>query len=237
MSYCTINFMRALLPKSITIGNDNVTTPVLNKPGNTATIDNRTAQLLINFSSQEIDARLSAIYVVPLKRVKTHEEDLTSDCKSGDKVVYVGDNGAYRAGCLVRIGDNTGSEVNEVDLLPDEVASIDTVALVKPVTRNFTRGGNSIMSLVAFPDPIPLACARMAVAAIIDKMFVAEQDPDVSNYGKNQRTLASAALDEVMAGTIRLHGQEFVGRRFVRTQLRDTMNVSGEIQRGGGKES
>lgn len=235
MSYCTINFMRALLPKPITIGNDNVTTPVLNKPGTTATIDIRTAQIFINFASQEIDARLSAIYVVPLKRVKTHEEDLTSDCRTGDKKVYISDNGAFRAGCLARLGDDNGSEVNEVDILPDDAYSIGEVALLRPISRNFSKSG-TILSLVAFPDPIPLACARMAVAAIIDKQFVAEQSPDVSDYGKKQRTLAAAALDEVMAGTIRLHGQEFVGRRFVRTQLRDTTNVSGEIQRGGGKE-
>jgi len=236
MSYCTVNFMRALLPKQITIGTQNVTTPTINAPSTTATIDTRTAQLFINFASQEIDARLSTIYVVPLKRVKVHEEDLTSDCRQGDKRVYVADNGAFRAGCLVRIGDDAGSEVNEVDVLPEDATTISEVALLKAVGRNFTRGANSILSLVAFPDPIPVACARMAVAAIIDKQFVAEQNPDVSEYGKRQRTLAAAALDEVMAGTIRLNGQEFVGRRFVRTQLRDTMSVSTEVQRGGGKE-
>ena len=96
MSYCTVNFMRALLPKPITIGNQNITTPTLNAPGTTATIDVRTAQLFINFASQEIDARLSAVYVVPLKRVKTHEADLTSDCRAGDRKVNVADNGAFR---------------------------------------------------------------------------------------------------------------------------------------------
>jgi hypothetical protein len=228
--------MRALLPKPITIGNQNITTPTLNAPGTTATIDVRTAQLFINFASQEIDARLSAVYVVPLKRVKTHEADLTSDCRAGDRKVNVADNGAFRAGCLVRLGDDNGSEVNEVDVMPEDAYSLNEVALMRAVGRNFTRGGNSILSLVAFPDPIPIACARIAVAAIIDKQFVAEQNPDVSEYGKKQRTLAAAALDEVMAGTIRLNGQEFVGRRFVRTQLRDTMSVSAEVQRGGGKE-
>jgi len=64
--------MRALLPKVITIGDENVTTEVLNKPGTTATIDIRTAQMYINFASQEIDSRLSTIYVCPLKRVKMH---------------------------------------------------------------------------------------------------------------------------------------------------------------------
>lgn len=236
MAYCTVNFMRALLPKQITIGTQNITTSTLNAPSTTATIDTQTAQLFLNFASQEIDSRLSTIYVVPLKRVKTHEEILTSDCREGDKKVYVADNGAFRYGCLVRLGDDSGSEVNEVGIFPEEHYSIGEVALSNGASRHFTRGSNSILSLVTFPDPIPVTCARMAVAAIIDKQFVAEQNPDVSEYGKRQRTLAAAALDEIMAGAIRLHGQDFVGRRFVRMNLRDTMNTSAEIQRGGGKE-
>lgn len=236
MAYCTVNYMRALLPKVITIGDNNITSPVLNKPGTSATIDIRTAQLFINFASQEIDARLSTIYVVPLKKVKTHEENLTSDCRAGEKKVYVADNTAYRFGYLVRLGDLHGSELNEVDILPEEASSLGTVTLINATKRNFTRGQSSILSLVSVPEPIPLICARMAVAAIIDKQFVSEQNPDVSNYGKSQRTLASNDLDEIVAGSIRLNGQDFVGRRFVRMSLRDTHNTSAEIQRGTGKE-
>jgi hypothetical protein len=236
MAYCTVNFMRALLPKVITIGDNNVTSPVLNKPGTAATIDIRTAQLFINFASQEIDSRLSTIYLVPLKRIKVHEESITSDCQAGSKIVYISDNGAYKAGSLVRLGDVDGSEINEVDVLPEDASSLNQVALVNKTGRNFTRGKSSILSLVAVPDPIPLICARMAVAAIIDKQFISEQNPDVSNYGKSQRTLAATDLDEIVAGAIRLNGQDFVGRRFVRMTLRDTHNTSAEIQRGGGKE-
>jgi hypothetical protein len=228
--------MRALLPKVITIGDNNITTPVLNKPGTSATIDIRTAQMYINFASQEIDSRLSTIYVCPLQRIKMHEEVLTSDCKSGSTSVYIADNTAYRTGYLVRLGDTNGSEINEIDTLPDEAASVSRVNLVNKTGRNFTRGNSSILSLISVPDPIPLICARMAVAIIIDKQFVSEQSPDVSSYGKTQRTLASTDLDEIVAGAIRLSGQEFVGRRFVRMSLRDTHNTSAEIQRGGGKE-
>lgn len=236
MSYCTVNYMRALLPKSITIGDTNITTPVLNKPGSSNTIDTRTAQLFINFASQEIDSRLSTVYMVPLKKIKTYEETLPADVKSGSKSITVTDNGPFRAGELVRIGDLYGSEVNEVDLLPDDLSTTGSISLVNPVKKNYTVGNQSIVSIVAYPDPVPLVCARIAVAAVIDKMFVAEQNPDVSNYGKSQRTLASNVLDELMAGSVRLNGQEFVGRRFVRMQLRDTMNTSAEVQRGGGKE-
>src|ERR1035437_7916609 len=125
MAYCQIKFLFALLPKTVTVGDSNVTSPLLNKPGTAATIDTRTAQLFINFASQEIDARLSTVYLIPLKRVKTCEEDLTSDCRAGTKSVMVADNGAFRAGCLVRLGDTAGSEINEVDLLPDDASAID----------------------------------------------------------------------------------------------------------------
>jgi hypothetical protein len=236
MSYCTVNYMRALLPKSITIGDTNVTTPVLNKPGASNTIDTRTAQLFINFASQEIDSRLSTVYVVPLKRIKTYEDLIPSDVKAGSTTIPVNDNGPFRAGELIRIGDLHNSELNEVNLIPDDLSTISSISVINAVKRNYTTGNESIVSVVSYPDPIPLVCARIAVAAVIDKMFVAEQNPDVSNYGKSQRTLASTVLDELMAGSVRLNGQDFVGRRFVRMQLRDTMNTSAEIQRGGGKE-
>lgn len=234
MSYCTISYMQVILPKTITIGDDNATS--LDSQGVVNSITPRQAQLYIQFASQEIDSRLSTVYLVPLKRVKVVEADLTSDCRAGSTSVSVADNGPFKAGCLVRLGDNNGNEVNEIDMLPDDVIDINTVALVKPASRNFTRGQEASLGLVAYPDPIPIACARIAVATIIDRLFVAEQHPDISNYGKTQRTLAAAALDEIMAGSVRLNGQEFVGRRFVRMQLRDTMNTSAETQRGGSKE-
>jgi cell wall-associated NlpC family hydrolase len=35
--------------------------------------------------------------------------------------------------------------------------------------RNYTLGNQSIVSILVYPDPIPLVCARIAVATIIDK--------------------------------------------------------------------
>jgi len=237
MAYSQINLLCSLLPKTITIGDSNITSPSLNKPGAVNSITERQAQIYLQFAAQEIDARLSTIYLVPLKRFKVSEQDLTADCRSGVKSVKIADNGPFNAGCIVRISDTTGSEVNEVDALPNNAVDLNTIALMNGVTRNFTRGNESTISLVSYPDPIPIICARIAVATIIDRLFVAEQNPDVSSYGKTQRTLASASLDEIMAGAIRLNGQEFVGRRFVRMQLRDTMNTSAEVLRGGGKEA
>ena len=236
MAYCTTRFMQAILPKTIIIDNANVTTPVLGKPGTASTVDVRTAQFYINFASQEIDSRLSTIYVVPLKRIKTVELPLIEHCQKGSKTIKVEDNGGFKSGVLVRIGDIYHTEVNEVDRLPSEEYDLNTILLMKATARDYTIGNQSIISVIAYPDPIPLVCARIAVATIIDRLFVAEQDPDTSNYGKSLRTLVSNNLDEIMAGGIRMNGQDFVGRRFVRMSLRDTMNTSAEIQRGSGKE-
>ena len=237
MAYCTTSFLRSILPKTISIGDVNVTSPLLNKPGTTNTIDTRTAQFYINFASQEIDSRLSTIYVIPLKRIKSVEIPLSEDCQKGSKTIKVEDNGGFKSGTLVRIGDLYHTEVNEVDRLPEEEYDVNTILLMKTTARNYTLGNSSIISVISYPDPIPLVCARIAVATIIDRLFVAEQDPDVSKYGGSLRTLASNDLDEIMAGGIRMNGQDFVGRRFVRMSLRDTMNTSAEVQRGAGKEA
>lgn len=236
MAYCTVNFMRSILPKTITIGDTNITSPVVNKPGPTNTIDTRTAQFYINFASQEIDSRLSTVYVVPLKRIKVTEVSLVENCQRGSKTIKVEDNGAFKSGVLVRIGDLYNTEISEVDRLPEEAYDINTVTLLKETSRNYTLGNQSIVGIIAYPDPIPLLCARVAVATIIDKIFVSDQDPDISRYGSSLRTLSATALDEIMAGSVRLNGQDHVGRRFVRMSLRDTMNTSAEIQRGSGKE-
>jgi uncharacterized protein YqfB (UPF0267 family) len=238
MAYSNITAMTSLLPKTVTISQVNVTTPVLTSPGTQASIDILTAQSYINYATQEINSRLSTVYVVPLKRFKSFETFLTADAQKGTITISVHDNGPFQAGDLIRIGDLTSSELNEITTITDidTVASISSLTLRNKLSKNYTMSNQSIVSIISYPDPVPITCARIAVAAIIDKLFVAQQEPDVSNYGKSQRTLASSALDEIMVGTIRLNGQDFVGKRFVRMPLRDTMSTAAEVQRGTGKE-
>ena len=93
--------------------------------------------------------------------------------------------------------------------------------IVNSLKNSYSMTNVSLISLVEFPDPIPLICARLAASYIYDQFFAAEQSPDVSNYGVEQRKLAARSMDSILDGTTRLFGQEHTGRRFIRGSLLD----------------
>jgi len=229
--------MRALLPRSFSIADANQATPTLTQPAGVGTVDTRTAQTFIDLASQEIDSRLAPVYLVPLQRIKVVETELVAPAKRGATSIMVYDNGNFNRGGIVRLRDDDGSETNEVDRTPEATASIRQVDLVAPLGRDFSPRRNAVASVVEYPDPIPAVCARLAVSMIIDRQFVSDQSPDVSNYGKTQRTLANASLDMLISGVARLEGQEHTGRRFVRASLRDAIRTAADFQPGGGKEA
>jgi len=70
----------------------------------------------------------------------------------------------------------------------------------------------------------------------LDRLFVAEQSPDVSQYGKSQRNMARNSMDDILTGEVLLFGQEHTGRRFVRGSVLDAYNSPAEIQKGEEKE-
>jgi hypothetical protein len=72
---------------------------------------------------------------------------------------------------------------------------------------------------------------------LLDRIFVSEQSPDVSNYGRTQRNLAKIGLDGIMTGEILLFGQEHTGRRFVRGSLFNAYGSPAEVNKGDESES
>lgn len=72
-----------------------------------------------------------------------------------------------------------------------------------------------------YPPPIPLINARLTSAMIYDHIIMANQEPNVSEWGKNIRSLAFDDLAEIQSGLIQLKNQEMIGRRFVRQELFD----------------
>ena len=236
MGYCTLNLMRAVLPRLITIGDTTMTTPTIQKPaGGTTTIETKEAERFVDMAGQHIDSRLRPIYMAPLKRVRFVETIPISDIKQGVLKVYVPDNGSFNIGGWVKIEDNAGSEVSTIALIPE--SDFNEVDLDKAVSRDYLIASGATVSFVTYPDPVPSIAARIAVSMIIDKLFTAEQSPDVSAYGKTLRTNAGADIDSILAGTIRLEGQNHTGRRFCRTSVRDTWSTTGEHQQGVTRET
>ncbi|MFA5313567.1 MAG: hypothetical protein WC375_09695 [Methanomassiliicoccales archaeon] len=232
--YCTVEDMRNLLPEKITIGDQNIGTP---SPGRPQTLrDSLTpelAQTYIDYAQQFVDARLRPFYVCPLRRIKSFEVDVTVDIIRGQHVNVVLYNASpIVRGNIVRLQSKTEMETCTVEATIDD----NTIRLAS-VVNNY-QFSETTLSTVEFPDPIPTVAARFAVSFMIDRLFVAEQSPDISNYSKTQRNLARDSLQDILTGQAFLFGQEITGRRFVRGTLLDAYNSpSKQQEKGEDKES
>jgi hypothetical protein len=238
-NYCTLDDVMRLLPKSLTIGDNTLAgQEVIQQQGKAHDISVQTARRYINFASQYIDSRLRTIYSMPLRRIKTVEQDLPKEVRSGSQIISVSDGSAFTQGTLIRIGDNSGSATYSVKTVYDDPLKINTIELERPADRGYPMSAAPRISLIEYPDPIPLMCARYAVSMMIDKLFVADQTPNETSFGKLQRSLASTDMDDIVTGIIKLQGQDHTGYRFSRVSMRDSWaSPAHEPQVGRGKET
>jgi len=227
--YATIEDVRVLLPDNVTIGDVNIGTPVPGQP--TSKRDKLTPAEVtkyIRYAQQEIDGRLRPMYVCPLRRIKSYEIMILNHISAGTNVrVAVNDSGPFAVGQLVRLQKTHGYEETTVV----EINDLDS--LVVSSVLNSYPGGESYVSVLEYPDPIPLIAARLSVSYAFDQLFVAEQAPDISQYGVAQRKLAMNSMDAVLSGSIILLGQDHVTKRFVRMSLFDSYKTpTDDIQFG-----
>jgi hypothetical protein len=232
--YCTVQDMVALLPEPITVGDTNIGTPSPGRPNpsNRSKLTPDQATRYIRFAGEEVDSRLRPYYVCPLRRVKTYETEILQTALTGSNVeIKVNDTGAFSKGQMVRLQSRSEMEVDEVSEVKNR-----TTLVISQVTYTYSVDDGKI-SVLEFPDPIPLITARLAVSYCFDQLFAAEQSPNVSEYGKEQRRLAINSLDGVLSGAILLFGQDHTGKRFVRGSLFDAyQNPTPEFQFGREKQ-
>jgi hypothetical protein len=237
MSYCTVDDLINILPEKVQIGSKNIGSPSPGRIGNQgstrANITPEQAEYYIEYATSYLDGRLRPFYSCPLRRVKSYETNVLLDITAGTNVaVTLEDSGSFNRGQLVRLQDTNGMETSVVLDAP----TITTVRL-ESVVNNYSTANNTRISIIEYPDPVPIITAQMAVAFILDRLFVAEQSPDVSLYGKTQRNLARGQIENILSGEVLLFGQEHTGRRFVRMSLLDKWSSPvGEVQKGAEKE-
>ncbi len=236
MGYCSVEDLRRILPENVKIGDSNIGTPVPGRSGNQGSkrsnISPEEAERYILYANQHIDARLRPFYECPLRRIKSFEDEILSNISTGTSVtVSVHDSGAFTRGEMVRLQNKSQMETSAIDSVP----TLTTVILTS-VQNSYTTADGSKISVLEYPDPIPLVAARLACSFILDRLFVAEQAPDVSTYGKTQRNLANNGIDDILAGIVLLFGQEHTGRRFVRGSLIEPFKSPAEISKGQDKE-
>lgn len=234
MAYCTVNYLKTLLPRSVTIGDNTITTPTI-EATKADTIATQTAWRFLNLTTQYIDSRLRQIYVCPLRRIKSFEMELIADASTNNDYFQVYDAAHFTIDASIRLSDNNGGDVYTVNKIFDD--DLHKIGITPNLGRDYLLSDDVKVCLIEYPDPIPMITAQICMGLMFDKIFVAEQSPDVSSYGKTQRSQGSSALDDILTGVIRLEGQEHTGRRFARISLRDTYANTAEIQHGRDKEN
>ena len=236
MGYCSVEDLRRILPEKVQIGDQNIGRPVPGRSGaqssQRSNISPAESEKYILYANQYIDGRLRPYYSCPLRRIKSFETDILSNVSPGtDVVVEMHDTGSFIRGDLIRLQNKQRMEtavVKEVNTL--------TELTLESVQYSYNMADDSKISILEYPDPIPIIAARLACSFILDRLFVSEQSPDVSSYGRTQRNLARNAMDDILAGEILLFGREHTGRRFVRGTLLDRLDSPALVQKGEEKE-
>ena len=242
MAYATVSDLSRILPEKVKIGDQNIGVPVPGRTGNQGSqrsnISPQEAMYYIDYATSWIDARLRPFYAVPLRRIKSYETMLTENVYSGTNVtVTVEDAGAFIRGEMVRLQDKDNMETCIVSTPPLLIKTPHITTLVlESVHYSFLTTNGAKISLLEYPDPIPLITAQMAVSLILDRLWVSENAPDVSKFGVTQRNLARAQLENILSGEVLLFGQEHTGRRFIRLSLLDAFSSPAEVQKGQDKE-
>ena len=230
MAYCSMQDLKNLLPKSMTIG-DNTVPTVTNKSA--STLSTSVANAYIDYATQFIDSRLSQLYIVPIVKIKKTSVDLQANMLPGSTDVIVTDVAAFNVGSSIVLEDDNGTERATVLTIPENITVGTTVVhnfthliLSSPTTNAYDAGSHGTVHLCTYPDPIPVMASRYACSLLFDKVFVADQAPDISAYGRRLRNMTIVDMNGILMGQVRLMGQEFNSRRFVRSQLFDAVSLA-----------
>jgi len=217
--YANLQDLKNILPYNVKIDDTNYGKP---SPGNPITkrsnLTTQEAIYFIDYASREINGRLSTQYFTPLRRINSFETEILENVLPGENVrVRVWDSGNFSKGQTVRLQNKSLMESEIVE----EVDPNDTRYVVLQKVMYSYDADESKICILKFPDPVTILCARLAVSYAFEQLFNAEQQPDVSHYGEEQRKLALNSMDSILSGTVTLFGQDKTGRRYVKGDLLD----------------
>lgn len=182
----------------------------------------------IQLADSEIDATLSELYKTPFCEKCDFETVMFSDIDEYNPYIVLEANCPLAAGDIVILTDGTNEERHQIDT----VISGSTFSTVSEIQYYFAE--NTRILRVAYPPPVRFISARIASANIYDKYYSAESSPNTSGFGDKLREMAYARLNDVLNGTIILHGQQRIGRRFYNPNLVDqySLPTGGTIEKG-----
>lgn len=236
MGYCTENDITKTVAQALTTATaqttDNLgTLSNLLNVGNTLDknlVTTSNVNYYIQLADSEIDAVLSQLYRTPFCEKCDFETILYSSLDEYNPYIVLESYCPLAAGDIIILTDGTHEERHEIDAVINGT-TFSTVSEIQYFFLEDTR-----ILRVTYPPPVRFISARLASANIYDKYFSAESSPNTSNFGNQLRELASSRLNDVLNGTIILHGQMRVGRRFYNPNLVDqyALPSGGIIEKG-----
>lgn len=165
----------------------------------------------ISLADSQIDGILSQMYKTPLRKCARGQWALDVDINEYNQIVEMSDSTNLVPGDEILIrNDDTGDEERHT---VNEVIDQNSVTTIDPIVTNFS--GNEVRVIrIDHPPPINQVSARYAASFIYDKYFAAQNDPNMSEYGKELRAIAMGQLNDILNGRTTLECQERIGDRF-----------------------
>jgi len=185
----------------------------------------------IQLADSEIDGVLSQLYSTPFCEKVDFETELYSNLDpSNNNYIVLENHCPLAVGDVVLLTDGSNQERHEIS----EVIGGDTFETVEDIQYSFSSGARILR--VTYPPPLRFVSARIASANIYDKYFSAEVSPNTSTFGETLRTMAYDRLNDILNGTIILHGAHRIGRRFYNPNLADQYSLpdGGSMEKGRG---
>ena len=184
----------------------------------------------IRWSDENLDAAISSIYNVPLKRVNRGSYDLAMDVTAGDIMALLSDATRFTIGDTVLIRNESTGEFQELVISATPVTiyvGMIELDFTTPIILSYPMLTSKI-ERIRYPEPIPKMSARLAAAYLYDKHFAAQVQGNQSDFGKYLRELVYQDLNGILAGTVRLlipDAGMLVGRRYYNPALDDVIST------------
>ncbi len=187
-------------------------------------IPDETVQYYITLADSKIDGTLTQQYYTPFNKCANGQWELDEDVN----VEVVGGTGTDSAGIpasttttssaarTVIVNDSNnlvpGNEIilhndltgTEEILIVDEVVDQYTFTTTADIEGAFAADDGVRVIRIQFPPPLNQISARYAASFIYDKYFAAQATPDVSDYGKEMRSVADGQMNDILNGKIML---------------------------------
>lgn len=182
-------------------------------------ISDDTIEYYISLADQTIDGELSEMYSMPLKKCPLGQWSLDADINEYNQIVELDSSCNLVPGDEIVIrDDSTGIEEQHV---VNTIIDQNSLTTVGTIITDFS-GSDVRVFRLAFPPPIPEISARLAASYIYDKFFSAQNSPNVSEYGLEQRKKAESRINDILNGKIIIRCQRRIGDQFGNAYLDDS---------------